>query len=1168
MKNIASELFQLMSSLSQSPNCEKVISSFTEAVNSYNKDLFIEFTYQLPQDGDTFIEIASNKKLYGYFNIKVDSNSVSPDFQSLVLNAIKLLPLILDEKKHEGMLSDEKQILKTIVDEKTKSIIESEKNYRILFDNLEQGVFYQRADGSHIEINKAALKMLGISKSEFLERTSNYKSWFIMDEKGELLAPEEFPSIIALTTGKQNNKLIKTINETTQKDVWIEINAIPVFNDTESTPYQVVVTLTDITKQKKAEEELNLKSLVLDQIRDNVTITDLNGIIIDVNNAEVETIGHPREYLIGKPIQIYGEDNLRGNSQNEIIENTLQLGNWRGEVVNYTSDGKEVILDCRTSVIYDENGKKIAMCGVASDVSEQKKAENKINNLLERLNLAAKASKLGIWDWDIQNDFMEWDERMLELYGINGLNSTINIKEWLNFIHPEDKKIFSETFDNALHGTGVYDSEYKIVLTDGSVKFIKANGIVLKDKDGNAIRITGVNYDITEQKQAEIERNAMIDLFSLINNTANKKDLIHEVTGFIKKYLKCEAVGIRVKVKTDYPYYETSGFAEEFVKSENSLCAVDLNNKIICDFRGMPMLECMCGSIINGRFDAAKPFFTQHGSFWTNSTTSLFTENNDNEKSRRNRCNGAGYESVGLFPLKVGSTTFGLLQINDRRKGLFNINTIKILERISDALAISLLQYQTFDALLESEQIHREILRTALDGFWRIDLTGKILEVNQAWCNMSGYTEEEMKTKYVQDIEIIESPEDTLKHINKLIVEGGTRFETRHRCKNGNIIDVEISSSYSPLDQGQLFSFISDISQRKQNEEAMRVSNERYKQSEFDLKIAQSVAHLGSWKWNVKTGDILLSDEMYIILGIDKNIKLNMISTALCEVMHPDDLHFFYPENLSQILKQKHVEFRIILPNGSLRWISVEAGENYYDNEGNRTYMTGIAQDITERKFTEEQLKSSLKDKEVLIRELYHRTKNNMQVICAILKLKASSINDQNTISILNEMENRIRSMALVHQKLYQSQNLSKVNLKEYISELTDLLMRSYKTSAEKIKLILDLEKVEVLIDSAIPCGLVINELVSNSLKYAFPEDLSGEIFISLKNNDGDIELQVSDNGIGIPDNINIEESNTLGYQIIQSIAADQLQGKVKYDTHYGVSFKVVFSDSLYSERV
>jgi len=1168
MKNIATKLFQLMGELKQLQNCEKVISNFTEVINSFHKDFNIEFSYHLRQEEHNFIEIVSKIKSYGFFIVKGDFNSVSPDFQSLIQNAINLLSVILDEINREEMLSDEKQILKTLVDEKTKSIIESEENYHILFNNIEQGVFYQRADGSHIAINEAALKMFGISKNEFLKRTSYNKNWHIMDEKGDLLSPEEFPSIIALKTGKKNKKLIKTINETTQNEVWIEINAIPVFNDTENTPYQVVVTLTDITKQKKTEKELHLKSLVLDQIRDNVTITDLNGTIIDVNNAEVETIGHPREYLIGKPIQIYGEDNQRGNSHIEIMKNTLRLGNWRGEIVNYSSDGKEVILDCRTSVIYDENGKKVAMCGVASDISEQKKAEKRIKNLLERLNLAAKASKLGIWDWDIQNDLMEWDDRMLELYGINGLNSHISIAEWLNFIHPEDKIIFKDTFDNALHGTAVYDSEYKIVLADGAVKFIKANGIVLKDNDGKPVRITGVNYDITEQKEAEIERNVMIDLFSLINNTANKKDLIHEVTGFIKKYLKCEAVGIRVKAKNDYPYYETSGFAEEFVKSENSLCAVDINNKIICDFRGMPMLECMCGSIINGRFDATKPFFTPHGSFWTNSTTSLFIENNDNEKNRRNRCHGDGYESVGLFPLKVGNTTFGLLQINDKRKGLFNINTIKILERISDALAISLLQYQTFEALLESEQIHREILRTALDGFWRIDLTGKILEVNQAWCNMSGYTEEEMMTKYVQDIEIIESPEETLKHRDKLIVEGGTRFETRHKCKNGNIIDVEISSSYSPLNQGQLFSFISDISQRKQNEEAMRVSNERYKQSEFDLKIAQSVAHLGSWKWNVKTGDILLSDEMYIILGIDKNTKLNMISTALCEVMHPDDLPLVYPENLNQILKQKHLEFRIILPNGSLRWISVEAGENYYDNEGNRTYMTGIAQDITERKFTEEQLKSSLKDKEVLIRELYHRTKNNMQVICAILKLKASSINDKNTIAILNEMGNRIRSMALVHQKLYQSRNLSKVNLKEYITELTDLLMRSYKTNSEKIKLILDLEKVEVLIDTAVPCGLVINELVSNSLKYAFPEDLSGEIFISLKNNDGDIELQVSDNGIGIPDNLNIEESNSLGYQIIQSIAADQLQGKVKYDTHYGVSFKVVFRDSLYSERV
>ena len=127
----------------------------------------------------------------------------------------------------------------------------------------------------------------------------------------------------------------------------------------------------------------------------------------------------------------------------------------------------------------------------------------------------------------------------------------------------------------------------------------------------------------------------------------------------------------------------------------------------------------MCGNIIHGRFDPSLPFFTSHGSFWSNSTTKLLSETSEKDRQARtrNRCNGEGYESVGLFPIKVGSNTFGLLQINDKRKGLFDNHLIRVLERICDALAISLFQFQTFEAMLVKDEIYREILQIALDGF-------------------------------------------------------------------------------------------------------------------------------------------------------------------------------------------------------------------------------------------------------------------------------------------------------------------------------------------------------------------------------------------------------------------------------------------------------------------
>lgn len=224
--------------------------------------------------------------------------------------------------------------------------------------------------------------------------------------------------------------------------------------------------------------------------------------------------------------------------------------------------------------------------------------------------------------------------------------------------------------------------------------------------------------------------------------------------------------------------------------------------------------------------------------------------------------------------------------------------------------------------------------------------------------------------------------------------------------------------------------------------------------------------------------------------------------------------------------------------------------------------------DITERKKAEETIKAQLKEKEVLLRELYHRTKNNMQVISSFIGLKSESIKDDYVRIILADMKNRIQTIALVHQKLYQSKNLSKVDLKEYITDLSQLLLPSYFRD-HQIEIILNLESIDVLIDTAIPCGLIINELVSNSIKYAFPDYKKGEIRISLKKKENDIiELAISDNGVGLPPNFDYENTDTLGLQLFKTIAEDQLQGEVSLRTDKGVSTVICFKDIHYEARV
>ena len=212
--------------------------------------------------------------------------------------------------------------------------------------------------------------------------------------------------------------------------------------------------------------------------------------------------------------------------------------------------------------------------------------------------------------------------------------------------------------------------------------------------------------DITERKKAEEEREIMIHFLKIANSTTNTHDLIKETVNFFLKQSECEAVGIRLKEGDDYPYYETSGFPDEHIKLESKLCKTDDFGSIIHDFNGDPVLECMCGNVICGRFDLSKQFFTKKGSFWTNNTTRLLatTTDADRQANTRNRCNGEGYESVALIALRVGNHRLGLLQLNDKRKNVFTLEKIEMWERIADSLALGLSKTIAEESLGKYEQ--------------------------------------------------------------------------------------------------------------------------------------------------------------------------------------------------------------------------------------------------------------------------------------------------------------------------------------------------------------------------------------------------------------------------------------------------------------------------------
>ena len=252
--------------------------------------------------------------------------------------------------------------------------------------------------------------------------------------------------------------------------------------------------------------------------------------------------------------------------------------------------------------------------------------------------------------------------------------------------------------------TGKISGELRFKRKDGSVFPADFTSTVFKFVKGREHTIIIVRH-ITLQKEADHLLSTSNELLGIINRASSKIDLIEAVTGFLRNTFGFEAVGIRLREGDDFPYYQTSGFPEEFVLKEKSLCSYNKEGEILYDSDGNPVLECMCGNIICGRYDPAKPFFTENGSFWTNSTSELLASisEDDRQSWTRNRCNGEGYESVGLFPLRSGNTTCGLLQVNDRRKGVFTPARITVLEILGDNISIALDKFHAEENLKHSE---------------------------------------------------------------------------------------------------------------------------------------------------------------------------------------------------------------------------------------------------------------------------------------------------------------------------------------------------------------------------------------------------------------------------------------------------------------------------------
>lgn len=514
--------------------------------------------------------------------------------------------------------------------------------------------------------------------------------------------------------------------------------------------------------------------------------------------------------------------------------------------------------------------------------------------------------------------------------------------------------------------------------------------------------------------------------------------------------------------------------------------------------------------------------------------------------------------SEGIRAVLNGTESSFLLEYSHRSPSSQHWFTGKVLPFPDQELGRVIVIYENISEYKRLEHRFRLAAESAPYAIVMVAESGAIVMINAQTEALFGYSRTELLG---QSIEILVPEHLRHGHVDfrqayfsasesKPMCSGFNLYGQR---KDGSVFPAELGLSIIDSHEEKLvLSTIIDITERQAIQEALKTS-------EAALKEAQRLAGLGCWKLDVHSGALSWSEEIYRLYGLDPTQP---------PVTYPEIKQFYTPASwtrLSVAMKKGltegesyELDAEVVRPDDTRRWI-VARGEATRDATGTIINMHGTVQDITERKFANDKLQAALNEKKLLLKEVYHRVKNNLQVVSSLINLQASNVKNKEAADQLRQSANRIKSMALIHEKLYQSNSLAKIDFNAYIHSLAEHLLLSQTVHPDRIKLNMVIDDLFLDFDTAIPCGMIINELLSNAIKHAFPNDRHGNIGISFRQEQGEFNLVISDNGIGFPPQLDYKKCDSLGLQLVNTLS-NQLQGLLTLDQTNGSTFTIRFT--------
>ena len=465
------------------------------------------------------------------------------------------------------------------------------------------------------------------------------------------------------------------------------------------------------------------------------------------------------------------------------------------------------------------------------------------------------------------------------------------------------------------------------------------------------------------------------------------------------------------------------------------------------------------------------------------------------------------------------------------------------------------------DRLRKNEERLQEVMKNSPDAAYKRNLETNYYDyLSPAFFRISGYTSDEFTNLPLEIVLDLIHPDD-LARVEGMIAEsmsgtdGSWQVDYRFRNKDGQYRWFHDQSIVVKNEQGKpvaRIGSVSDITDRKNTESKLIDFSQR-------LELAISSGNLGIWDWNVKENIMIWDKRMFELYGITPESSPNTLD-AWTNGLHQADKQRAIDECNSALKGEKDFDttFRVLHPDGTIIHIKAD-GIVIRDSMGLPLRMIGINRDITESKLSEEKIKALLAEKELILKEVHHRIKNNMNTINSLLLLHAAGIKEPSAIAALEDAGSRIRTMMVLYDKLYRTEKLGEMSIREYIQSLIVEIVKIFYNR--------DMVKIETRIDDFMidakklsPLGIIINELITNAMKYAFTGRTDGVITVTASIKDHDVTIIVEDNGNGIPESIDLETANSFGLQLI-GILTEQISGTIRIERENGTRFALEFNN-------